>query len=574
MKKAIRIIVPVVLALVVIFCAIWYLFAYDREFTRDALVSFARFSESNGNHELATWFYNRAYSHAGNSDAVAIELANQYRSDGNYTKAEYTLRNAIANGGGIDVYIALCNTYVEQDKLMDAVNMLNNVTDPQIKQQLDEMRPQAPTVSPEPAFYSQYISITLEAGNATIYATSNGEYPSVALPPYAESIPLTDGENKVQAIAINDSGLVSPVSVFGYTIGGVVEKLTFTDTVMENAIRTSLSVTQEKELFTNDLWTITDFTVPEGAESYELIKHMIYLERLEIHNGITGQIQYLAGLFTLQELTIDATDVTQEELAVIAALPSLQKLTITNADLAGVAPLGNAPELTHLNVSNNFIRSIDAIGKLAKLQELDLHNNAVENISALSHNTALTKLDLSGNNIDSIAPLASLTSLTWLDADANAITQLGGIGNLTALAYLSLSENKLTDISSLSGCTSLNELYVATNELTSISALGSLDQLTHLDFSHNKVSELPSFSASSNLVIINGSYNNLSSLSRLGGLQQLNEVHMDYNAEISSVKALANCPVLVRVNVYATKVTDVKALTDQSITVNYNPVQN
>lgn len=574
MKKAIRIIVPVVLALAVIICAVWYLFSYDREFTRDVLVSFARFSENSGNHELATWFYNRAYAHAGNSDEVAIELADQYRSSGNYTKAEYTLRNAIADGGGIDVYIALCKTYVEQDKLMDAVNMLNNVTNEQIKAQLEDMRPMAPTISPEPAFYSQYISVTLDAGGATIYATSNGEYPSIALPAYSEPIALTDGENKVQAIAIAENGLVSPVAVYGYTIGGVVEKLSFNDTAMESAIRTLLNVSQEKELFTNDLWTITEFSVPEGAQSYELLKHMIYLEKLEIHSGATGQVPYLAGLSSLKELIVTDTDVTQDELAVIAALPALQKLTLTNADLAGIAPLGNAQELTYLNISGNFIINIDAVGKLTKLQELDVHSNAIADISALSHNTALTKADLSTNQITTLAPLTAITGLTWLDADANSIAELGSFGDLKSISYLSLAENKLTDVSTLSGCTELTELYIGTNELTGISSVGSLTKLTHLDFSHNKVTELPSFSGDSQLVIINGSHNQLSSLSRLGGLQNLNEVHMDYNTEISSVKALADCPVLIRVNVYATKVTDVSALTDQSITVNYNPVQD
>jgi hypothetical protein len=47
---------------------------------------------------------------------------------------------------------------------------------------------------------------------------------------------------------------------------------------------------------------------------------------------------------------------------------------------------------------------------------------------------------------------------------------------------------------------------------------------------------------------------------------------MEYNEEISSVKALAKCPNLIQVNVFGTKVRDVSSLTDQSIIVNYNPV--
>ena len=83
---------------------------------------------------------------------------------------------------------------------------------------------------------------------------------------------------------------------------------------------------------------------------------------------------------------------------------------------------------------------------------------------------------------------------------------------------------------------------------------------------------MPEWSLSSALVSINGSYNKLSSLDRLSGLEHLNIVNMDYNAEISSVTSLAKCPVLLEVNVYGTKVEEAKALTSQSIVVNYNPV--
>ena len=49
---------------------------------------------------------------------------------------------------------------------------------------------------------------------------------------------------------------------------------------------------------------------------------------------------------------------------------------------------------------------------------------------------------------------------------------------------------------------------------------------------------------------------------------------MDYNENIKSVEPLANCHRLIRVDVYGTKVTEVTMLTDQSIIVNYNPVQD
>ena len=574
MKRTVRILIPILLVIAILTCIVWYIFIYDRAFTRDMLLSFARHSENHGNHKAAQWFYGVAYSQSGNSDAVAIELANQYKASGNYTKAEYTLSNAIADGGGIDVYIALCKTYVEQDKLLDAVTMLDSIANPEIKEQLDGIRPAAPIVSPAPGFYSQYISVSLSGDeSSTIYASSVGQYPSMDDDPYTQSIPLKDGENTIYSLAISDSGLVSPLSIHGFTVGGVVELMTFSDTAVEAEVRKLLNVSDNTELYTNDLWTIKSFTMPTEAKSYADLKHMAFLENLTIKNGSAGQLTNLSSLTNVSELTITETSVSQDELAIIGGLPLLKKLTLQSCGLTSIAPLEKASGLISLNLNNNTVRNIDAIRSMPNLQELNIQHNALSDLSALSSATALTKLDIAYNTLTTISPLSNLTALVWLDASTNSITQLGDLSKLTALTYLNLKNNQITSASAIAGCTALTELDISSNALTDIKSLSTLTIMMYFDFSHNQVSELPSFDKSCSLVTINGSNNLLSSLDSLGGLKNLNNVHMDYNTEISSVKALATCPVLIEVNVYATKVTDVTALTNQSIIVNYNPIQ-
>lgn len=573
MKKTIRILIPILLVVAILACTIWYMFVYDRDFTRDMLLNFARYSESQGSHQAAQWFYEVAYSQSGNSDAVAIELANQYKSSGNYTKAEYTLSNAIADGGGIDLYIALCKTYVEQDKLLDAVTMLDSITNPDIKAQLDAMRPAPPAASPEPGFYSQYISVTLSGETGTIYASSVGEYPSISDEAYTQSIQLVDGENTIYSLAIADNGLVSRLSISGYTVGGVIELMTFSDAAVEAEIRKTLGVSDSTELYTNDLWTIKSFTMPANAKDYTDLKHMVFLENLTIENGVSGQLSHLSPLANLNELKITGTSVSQEELAVIGALPLLKKLTLQSCGLTSIAPLEKAVGLVWLDLNNNTVRNIDPLRAMSNLQELNLQHNALTDLSALASATALTKLDVSFNTLTSLAPLSSLTSLKWLDAGTNSITQLGELGKLTALSYLSLKSNQLTSADPIAGCSALTELDISSNSLTNIKSLSALTNMLYFDFSYNQVTELPAFPKDCSLVTINGSHNLLSSLDSLGGLKSLNNVHMDYNTEISSVKALASCPVLIEVNVYATKVTDVTSLTNQSIIVNYNPIQ-
>ena len=148
MKKAMKVILPLLLVVAILGCLIWYLFVYDCTFTRDVLLYQARTFETKGKHDTASWFYDLAYAYANQDEDVAIELANQYKAIGNYTKAEYTLSNAIADGGTAELYVALCKTYVEQDKLLDAVTMLDNISDAKIKAQIDALRPAAPTSFP------------------------------------------------------------------------------------------------------------------------------------------------------------------------------------------------------------------------------------------------------------------------------------------------------------------------------------------------------------------------------------------------------------------------------------------
>lgn len=571
MKKALRIIIPIVLSISVVFSLIWYLFVYDRDFTRDTLLSFARYSESKGNHTLATWFYDIAYSQSGNDDTVAIELAEQYKNSGNYTKAEYTLSNAIKDGGGIELYIALSKVYVEQDKLLDAANMLDGITNPEIKSQLDKIRPSVPTAAPVPGFYNQYISVTLNAESGKTLATLN-DYPSKNDLPYSQPLPLGDGENKIYALNIGENGLVSSMGIYGYTIGGVVKEMEFADSAIEAAVRKLLNVSNEKVLFTNDLWALKEFTVPNNATKLDDLAYMAFLEKLTIDLKSTADVSALSTLTTLSELKVNNATVSKEMLQTIASMPHLSRLTLSDCFISTVAPLSSATNLLYLDLSNNTIRDLSPLSALQNLQELHLAHNAVVDLTPVSALQKLSKLDVSYNTITTLAPITVCKNLVWLNASVNTIDTLDNISELSQLEYLNLESNKLTDIAEISTCTELKELNISSNTISDIKSLSSLNKLEIFNFAHNTVKELPAFSKDCALFFIDGSYNSVSKLNNLKGLKHLNIVNMDYNKGISSVEPLENCPVLVQVNVYETKVKEVTGLLDLGVIVNYTPV--
>jgi len=573
MKRAVKILIPVLLSLAILLCLAWYLFIYDREFTRDALLSGARYFEAQGNHSAAAWLYDCAYMHAGNNDDVAIELAQQYQKAGNYTRAEATLSKAIADGGGAKLYIALSNAYVAQDKLLDAVKLLDGILNPDIQAELNQLRPTAPVATPEPGFYSQYISVSLTSENGTLYVNTDTEYPSVREDIYSEPIQLADGENTIYALSVAENGLVSPLSIFGYTITGVIEEVSFTDPAIEAQIRTQLEVDEETVLYTNDLWKILSFTVPADATSLADLHYLTFLEELTIAEGVSGQLNVLSSLSNLIKLTITDTVVEAEELVFIGSLPKLQTLTLRGCSLSTTAGLEAATSLQYLDLSNNTIRKLDALASLQNLQQLYLQHNALTSVSKLSSLSNLQTLDVSYNELRTLSPITTLTALTQLQASNNALTNLSQVDKLNNLTYLNVAYNQITDVSPLSACTKLTHLNISNNAISDLSALSALGNLSELNFAYNQVTALPALPTDALLVAIDGSHNLISTLDPLSGLGMLNNVYMDYNPELESVEPLANCPVLILVNVYGTKVADVSSLTAQSIVVNYNPVQ-
>ena len=571
MKRIVKWIIPLLLAALLVGSAAWYIFVYDRETMQDFFTSQARSCAKRGNIEAATWFYGLSYKLSGQDQNVAIELAEIYKSAGNYTKAEYTLTRAVADGGNAELYMALCQTYVQQDKLLDAVNMLDNIADPGIKAELDALRPVVPSADFEPGFYTQYISLTFAESDGALYVTTDGQYPSIDDAPYSSPVTLGSGETKVYALVVGENGLVSPLSILNYTIGGVVEEVTLTDPAIAESIRGQLLFGADTQILTSDLWTITEFTVPEGTVSLDDLQHLTYLEKLTISGVNIDSLDFLASLTKLKELTITDCSISAS-LAPITAARELRSLTLSGCGLSTIADLAAAQSLVSLDLSSNAIGDISPLSDMSMLTRLNLAHNALKDLSALSNLVKLEELNLSYNSISSVSAVSVCSNLAKLDITSNSVSDLSPVASLPKLTHLYAGYNSLSDVSVLSGCTQLEDLSVSNNVLTDISPLYTLNNLKYLDFSYNDITAMPAFSAGCALVTVNGEYNKLTDISSLGGMENLNYVYMDYN-EISDISFLVNCPNLIQVNVYGTKVSeaDVNNLLDRSIIVNFDP---
>ena len=571
MKRALRIIVPVLLVLVIIACAAWYFLIYDQAFTKELLLNQARRFEASGNYKISAFLYDVAYYQSSRDDDVAIELAQQYLDMDNCTKAEYTLSQAIEEKPTAELYAKLCSVYVQQDKLLDAVNLLNGVADVAISKELDEMRPKAPAITPEPGFYSQYITIDVQSENAKLYVSTDAAYPSIEMDSYTGPITLTTGETVIYAIAINEQGLVSPLVINGYTIKGVVEVVQFTDKSLESAIRTAVDAQENEVLYTDRLWSVTELTVPAEAKSYADLKYLPHLQSLTISSGSQGDLSILNELAELTKLELNGIRLTEADLSVIATHTGLTHLSLASCSLSTIQVLAPLKNLTYLDLSANTLRNISILSGMAQLQQLYLGNNVVSSLESLSGLKELELLDISYNAVTSLSPLNSLQKLKKLIAPHNQIDSVTALKSMTVLEVLDVSHNNLSDISPLTGLRAMIELNASNNALASMSGVQNMTHLRILNLSYNQITELPAFQKQCELVNIDMSHNLLLNIDTLAGLPWLNTVNIDYNEEVADLLPLDTCHVLVRVNAFGTKVTEVSFLTAKSIIVNFDP---
>ena len=572
MKRLLKAVIPLFLAIGILASIGWYLLVYDREFTRDFLISQARHLDASGHVEIAAKIYNLAYDYTGQDDDLAIELANQYKADGNYTKAEFTLTNAIADAPSVDLYTALCKVFIEQDKLLDAIAMLDNISDPALKMEMDRLRPAAPETTIMPGFHDQYITLDFTPAPGKLLCTLDGDYPSVRKDVFSETVDLSSGETVIHAVRIGENGLVSPMSIVSFTIGGVIEQAAFTDPVMEQTLREMLNIDPEDPVMTDRLWEVLEFSVPEEAKSLTDLSYLPYLEKLTIQNRRLESLDVIAGLKYLKELDLSGCRIPSAELAVVSNLPQLEKLNLSNCGLSTIAHLASAKNLTYLDLSSNTLRNLEPLAEMEYLQELYLQHNAVTGLDILQSLLNLTRLDISYNSVTTLSPLSSCFRLTWINAGNNQVEQVDGLDALSDLTHLYLNHNKLDnfDMHVLAKITSLNVLNLSDNGIGDMDPLATLVNLVEMYCANNELVHLPRWPEDIPLSILDISHNQIGTLNPLSKMEDLTYVYCDYNW-LKTLDPIANCYRLVMVSAFGNEIKDVSKLTEHNIIVNYDP---
>lgn len=541
--------------------------------TADNFASLGDSAMEDGKYARAVKRYETAVELDPQTPEYVLKLADACIADGSYTKAERSLVNAIRTAPSTELYCKLASVYVAQDKLLDAQKMLDSITDPAIRAELDAMRPAAPVFSHEGGEYAEYIDLGI-SGGGTIYYSLTEQYPSTATEAYSAPISLQAGSTHVSAIAVGTNSLVSPLVEADYLIVGVVEEVSFASAELESYVRDTLYIARTEPVMTDDLWTITELTVPDTVTNYSDLRYFTNLTSLTLHSSAVEDFSFLTYMTMLQTLDLSGCILPSDALDYVGALSDLTTLNLSSCGLSNIQPLSSLTELTALDLSGNSISDIAVLAALPKLTVLNLQSNAVSSLSALKGASALTELNISENDISDLSPLTGCTKIETLHAAENRISSVSALSSMKQLTTFTASKNAIADASTLSVCTKLTHLELADNQLTSLDALSALVNLTYLDISHNEITALPALEATAHLQQFYASYNQLEDISMLKGLPELTYVDVDYNEGIEDIECLVSCPLLVQVDAFGTKVKEIATLTQMGVIVNYNPVED
>lgn len=552
MKRVLKIVIPLVVVLALLGAAAWFFLSFRADLTAGFLRGQAAKMVERERYSRAVTYYNWAWQLDPENQEIPLALAEAYAGSGNYTKAEYTLVRAIsARPQDVDLYVALCQVYVAQDKLLDAVQMLDRTSDAEVKAALDELRPAAPVLSPENGYYTEYIEVTADGDGNAVYLSIDGDYPSMEDDAYTGPVTLPGGETMVMAVAVDENQMVSQAVQNGYTIGGVVEPVTLNDPAIDAAVREQLGMTAGETLMTDDLWSIAELTLPDTVADLADLSHFTGLTTLTIQNVSGLDFSVLSQLTSLQTLDLSGCTISTGSLDAIAGLTGLRVLRLNNCALTDINALSQLTALTELQLANNSLTDIGVTSLMLDLETVTLTNNPVTSIAGLSACTKLKSLDISGCSVTSIASLSGKTALETLLA-----------GN-----------NQIADLSPLEGCTALAVLEVPYNLVSDISVLAQLPALTRFVGNNNQITAVPDFDEeTSKLQYIQLDYNEVTDLAGLQGIDSLNYVYADYN-QVETILPLKNNINLIQINVWDNPIPEeeVKSLQENSIIVNYNP---
>ena len=481
---------------------------------------------------------------------LCLRLTDAYIATDNPGRAEYTLLRGIqANADQLPLYLKLCEVYLSQDKLMDAVSFLDGISDPLIKEQLDALRPFPPVLFPAPGRYEELVTLSLSLSDDTEgFLSVSGQSPSMESDRFTQPLTLSVGRTHVRAVVIR-GGLPSAWTEGEYVLENVVLPMVFADPTLERILREQVG-NPDGQILSSDLWGITHLAAsvePQHFTSLEDLSHLQNLVSLSLYgDGTKVDIAPLAGLIGLRSLKLKQFALDSSDLETISEWTWLEELSLPDNRLSTIGPVSQMSGLSLLDLSGNHITDASPLSDLLSLVDLDISYNSITDTSKLATLAGLKRLSISDNGITSLRGLVTMTRLEQLDISYNGVSDLWPLSGLTRLVVLECRNCPISSLEPLRNLVRLEVLYATGGEIQSADPLSAMTALRVLYLDNNRLFSLGGLENCTALEILHVNQNQLISLDVLAGLPALTEVSVESN-QLTSLSPLNDCPALVEV---------------------------
>ena len=304
---------------------------------------------------------------------------------------------------------------------------------------------------------------------------------------YLDRNPLTDLTPLTKLPALTTLS-IQGVTIADYVLSDLKEAMPdchiFSDSVVEEPRPVSLGGLA----FTEDVEVLD--LAGRDVEDISKLNYCLQLRELDLSGNRVRDYSVLAGLPKLSVLTLTDADLTDEQLRYFSALQQLTYLDLRNnpqLTAEGLDALEKAlPDCQVFHDTVYYIVELGGHRLTSDAQELDLTGAGLRGIEGMEKFTMLRRLSIHGNAVADLGPLAGIMTLEELDAGYNSLQDISPLAGHTPLRKLDLSYNGIRDLSPLSDCVSLEELDLNHNQLTDLTMLYRCTALRKLDVSYNQ----------------------------------------------------------------------------------------
>jgi len=286
------------------------------------------------------------------------------------------------------------------------------------------------------------------------YAMQDNIFTSESLPSiFSEYVPVSEGENSADYMPIPMGELSTPIEVVSKpsdeiyddtsaTLPEAWDVFTFTEPLIEQAVRLILGKDDDELIFHSDLCKITELYLfgDHVALTYNEFFDLITDYSTPRQRGTLRYLDDISAMESLYMLRIANQPIS--DISPLAANKNLITLQLTGTRVKNVSPLEELPYLKDISIhgisiSNKFFfdKQPPSLRSLSLIVDIPITMHAFTNL------TYLTDLNLAHSQINSLDGIESMTLLRTIALHSTAISDFSPLGNLQYLEKLQITDD-------------------------------------------------------------------------------------------------------------------------------------